>query len=55
MIDTKSNAKKAIDRYVNMIKVLKNNKIKNANEVLKKRDGFVSKYVEELAKKEGYL
>jgi len=55
MIDTKNKAKEAIDRYVNMIKVLKNNKIKNASKVLKKRDGFVSKYVEELAKKEGYL
>jgi len=55
MIDTKSNAKKAIDRYIDMIEGLKNNKIKNADKVLKKRDGFVSKYVEKLAKKEGYL
>jgi len=55
MIDTKINAKKAVEKYENMIKGLKNNKIKNADKVLKKMDGFVSKYVEELAKKEGYL
>jgi len=36
-----------------MINGLKNNKIKNTDKVLKKRDGFVSKYMEKLAKKEG--
>jgi len=55
MIDIKSSAKRAIKKYENMINDLKNNKIRNADKVLKKIDGFVSKYVEKLAKKEGYL
>ena len=55
VIDTKSNARDAIDRHSSIIYAVKNNTISNASEVLKKRDGFVSKYVEKLAKKDGYL
>ena len=55
MVNTKNKAKKVLDRYAKILKTIKIINLRGANKVLKKRDGFVSKYVEELAKKEGYL
>jgi len=55
MKDTKNKAKEIVDKYTDIIKSIKINKIKGASRVLKKRGGFISKYVKKLAKKDGYL